>query len=153
MGEVIARALLVGNLTRDPELRHTQSGMAVCTLGVAVNQREKVNGEWADYASFFDAVCFGNQAEACAEHLSKGSQVGVDGRLRQDRWEAKDGTKRNAVKIMIDTIQFLGKRDGDGQQTIDRSAPAASGDFQAPAATFTAPDADFGQPADDDIPF
>lgn len=125
-----------GNLTRDPELRATSGGTSVCDLGVAVNERAKVNGEWTDRANFFNVTVFGNSADACAQYLIKGSAVNVQGRLRYERWE-KDGQKRNAVKIVADVVQFIGPKAERGAAPVawPASAPAS-----APA-------------GDDDIPF
>lgn len=106
---------LVGNLTRDPELRHTKGGTAVCDLGLAVNEREKEGDEWVERASFFDVTVWGNQAEACSKYLAKGKQVAVAGRLRQERWTNDAGENRSKVKVVAQTVQFLGsKADGDG---------------------------------------
>lgn len=112
----INRVLLVGNLTKDPELRHTPSGTAVCDFSIAINGREKIGDTWQDRADFFDVVVWGNQAENCAQHLSRGSMVGVDGKLRQDRWEDRDtGQKRSKVKITADTVQFLNNKRDDAE--------------------------------------
>lgn len=134
---------ICGNLTRDPELRHTAGGTAVCSLRVAVNGSEKdPNGEWQDRADFFDVTVWGRQGESCAEYLEKGRPVGISGRLRFEQWDADDGTKRSAVKIVADRVQFLGSR-ADGEST-QRQAPAATGgdewDYKTPT-------------RDDDIPF
>ena len=141
----INRVVLVGNLTRDPELRHTPSGTAVCNLRLAVNTRRKdETGQWVDKPNYFDVTVWGNQGESCAQFLSKGRPVGVDGRLDWREWEAQDGTKRQAVEIIADTVQFLGSRDGGVGEP--QYVPAA-----ATAATDTS---DFGTGgADDDIPF
>jgi len=114
----INRVVLVGNLTKDPELRHTPSGTAVCKLRIAVNTRQKDNttGEWGDKPNYFDITVWGNQAESCAQFLAKGRPVAVDGRLDWREWDAQDGTKRQAVEIIADTVQFLGSRDGGGAQ-------------------------------------
>src|SRR5918994_1171975 len=95
----INRAILVGNLTRDPELRHTPSGTSVCKLRLAVNSRQKdaATGEWGEKPNYFDVTVWGNQGENCAKFLSKGRPVGVDGRLDWREWEAQDGTKRQAM--------------------------------------------------------
>src|SRR3989440_12856196 len=146
----INRVVLVGNLTRDPELRHTPSGTAVCKLRIAVNTRQKdqATGEWGDKPNYFDVTVWGNQGESCAQFLSKGRPVGVDGRLDWREWEAQDGTKRQAVEIIADTVQFLGSR-GDGE-----SGGGGGGERQfVPAAATAAADADFSAGADDDIPF
>ena len=143
----INRVVLVGNLTRDPELRHTPSGMAVCSLRLAVNTRRKdsATGEWTEKPNYFDITVWGNQGENCAQYLSKGRPVGVDGRLEWREWEAQDGSKRQAVEVIADTVQFLGSREGGGGEP--QYVPAA--------ATAQAADADFGGggAADDDIPF
>jgi single-strand DNA-binding protein len=145
----INRVVLVGNLTKDPELRHTPSGTAVCKLRLAVNTRQKDSstGEWGDKPNYFDVTVWGNQGESCAQYLSKGRPVGVDGRLDWREWEAQDGTKRQAVEIIAESVQFLGGRsDGEGQsQYIPPS------DVSADQSDFVKAGA--GAAADDDIPF
>jgi single-strand DNA-binding protein len=139
----INRVVLVGNLTRDPELRSTPSGTSVCKLRIAVNTRQKdAQGNWGDKPNYFDVTVWGNQGESCAQFLSKGRPVGVDGRLDWREWDAQDGTKRQAVEIIADTVQFLGARGDDQGQP--QFVPAGAG-AQA--------DADFPAAADDDIPF
>jgi single-strand DNA-binding protein len=141
----INRVVLVGNLTKDPELRHTPSGTAVCKLRLAVNTRQKdPQGNWGDKPNYFDVTVWGNQAESCSQFLSKGRPIGVDGRLDWREWVAQDGSKRQAVEIIADTVQFLGSREeGSGErQFVPANAGAGSG---------AGPD--FGQGADDDIPF
>src|SRR6188472_4703019 len=142
----INSVVLVGNLTRDPELRHTSSGMAVCSLRIAVNTRRKdsATGQWGEKPNYFDVTVWGQQGESCAQYLSKGRQVGVQGRLEWREWEAQDGTKRQAVEIIADTVQFLGGR-GDGG--------AGDGERQFVPAAATAGNEDFAGSADDDIPF
>jgi single-strand DNA-binding protein len=141
----INRVVLVGNLTRDPELRHTPSGTAVCKLRVAVNTRQKnqQTGEWGDKPNYFDVTVWGNQAESCSQFLSKGRPVAIDGRLDWHEWDAQDGTKRSAVEIIADSVQFLGSRqDGEagGNQYVPAGAAAQRDDFTSSA-------------TDDDIPF
>ncbi len=143
----INRVVLVGNLTRDPELRHTPSGTAVCKLRIAVNTRQKdaATGQWGDKPNYFDVTVWGNQGESCAQFLSKGRPVGVDGRLDWREWDAQDGTKRQAVEIIADTVQFLGGREGGGMTSEPQFVPAGAA---------AAADADFPPSgADDDIPF
>ena len=145
----INRVVLVGDLTKDPELRHTPSGTALCKLRLAVNTRQKDNttGEWGDKPNYFDITVWGNQAESCAQFLAKGRPVAVDGRLDWHEWDAQDGTKRQAVEIIADTVQFLGSRDGGGAQ-------GGGGEPQFVPAAAAAETADFGTSgADDDIPF
>jgi single-strand DNA-binding protein len=142
MAANINRVVLVGNLTRDPELRHTPGGTPVCSLRVAVNDRKRdESGNWVDAPNYFSISVFGNQAENCAQYLSKGRPVGVDGKLRWREWQAQDGSKREAVEVVADSVQFLGSRgDGEGgNQFVPAGAAQESADF--PAA------------ADDDIPF
>jgi single-strand DNA-binding protein len=139
----INRVVLVGNLTRDPELRHTPSGTAVCNLRLAVNTRRKdETGQWVDKPNYFDVTVWGNQGERCAQYLSKGRPVAVDGRLEWREWETPEGNKRQAVDVVADTVQFLGSRgDGEGGGYIPSDATAApAGDFPS-------------SPTDDDIPF
>lgn len=142
----INRVCVVGNLTRDVELRATGSGTQIGSLRIAVNTRIKRDGEWSDKANYFDVTVFGNQADACAKFLHKGSQVGVDGRLDWREWE-QDGNKRQAVQIVADTVQFLGGRD-------DAPAPASDvpSDFEAQPSSLT-PGSPGTQAPDDDIPF
>jgi single-strand DNA-binding protein len=140
----INSVVLVGNLTRDPELRHTPSGMAVCSLRLAVNTRRKdqATGEWGEKPNFFDITVWGQQGENCAQYLAKGRQVGVQGRLEWREWEAQDGTKRQAVEVVADTVQFLGSRaEGEAGQFVPAGATASQGADFPPSA------------ADDDIPF
>ena len=141
----INRVVLVGNLTRDPELRHTPSGTAVCNLRLAVNTRRKdETGQWVDKPNYFDITVWGNQGERCAQYLSKGRPVGVDGRLEWREWETPEGNKRQAVDVVADTVQFLGGR-GDGE---------GGGGGYIPAEATATPAGDFPtSPTDDDIPF
>src|SRR5213078_907102 len=115
MAANINRVVLVGNLTRDPELRHTPGGTPVCSLRVAVNSRRRdESGQWVDKPNYFSISVFGNQAESCAQYLTKGRPVAVDGRLDWREWQAQDGGKRESVEIVAESVQFLGSR-GDGE--------------------------------------
>ena len=145
MAANINRVVLVGNLTKDPELRHTGGGTPVCSLRIAVNGRKRdESGNWADKPNYFSVSVFGNQAESCAQYLSKGRPVAIDGRLDWREWE-KDGVKREAVEIVADSVQFLGSRgDGDGGGGANQFVPAGAGSESS---------ADFPASTDDDIPF
>ena len=146
MAANINRVVLVGNLTRDPELRHTPSGTAVCSLRLAVNTRRKdSSGQWVEKPNYFDITVWGQQGENCAQYLAKGRSVGVDGRLEWREWDAQDGTKRQAVEVVADSVQFLGGR-GEGEGGF------GGGNQYVPATAPTSPGDDFA-PADDDIPF
>ena len=147
MAANINRVVLVGNLTKDPELRHTPSGTAVCSLRLAVNTRRKdsATGEWTEKPNYFDITVWGNQGESCAQYLAKGRPVAVDGRLEWREWDAQDGTKRQAVEIIADSVQFLGGR-GDGEG-------GGQPQFVPAGAAAQTENADFAAGADDDIPF
>jgi single-strand DNA-binding protein len=147
MAASINRVVLVGNLTRDPELRHTPSGTPVCSLRLAVNARRKdETGQWVDKPNYFSVTVWGQQGENCAQYLSKGRPVAIDGRLDWREWETQDGNKREAVEVVAESVQFLGGR-GDGEG-------ASGGYVPAGATASTGSDADFpSSPSDDDIPF
>jgi single-strand DNA-binding protein len=104
------KVILMGNLTRDPEIRYTPSGTPVATLGLAVNRRYKQGEELKDEVCYIDVVVFGKQAEHCGQYLNKGHGVIVDGRLQQRRWETDDGQKRSKHEVVAQTINFLPKR-------------------------------------------
>jgi single-strand DNA-binding protein len=150
-------AVITGNLTKDPELRHTGGGTAVCELRVAVNSSRKngQTGEWEDKANYFDVVVWGAQGENCANYLSKGRPVAVEGRLDWSEWEAKDGSgKRQKVQIVAKSVQFLGSRDGSGG-----GGGGSEGGGFSPSSDVPADSSDFagatagGGGGDDDIPF
>ena len=103
----INHVVLVGRLTRDAELKYTTSGQAVCKFVLAINRRRKNGDQWEDEANYFDVVLWGRQGEALNQYLSKGKQVGIEGELRQDRWQ-QDGQNRSKVEIVANNIQLLG---------------------------------------------
>ncbi|PIE97718.1 MAG: single-stranded DNA-binding protein [Treponema sp.] len=107
----VNHVVLIGRLTRDAELRYTSSGMPVCNFSIAVNRRKKVGENWEEEASFFDIVLWGRQGEALNQYLVKGKQVGIDGELRQNRWE-QDGVQRSRVEIVASNLQLLGGNPG-----------------------------------------
>jgi len=150
--------VITGNLTKDPDLRHTGGGTAVCELRVAVNSRRKdgQTGEWVDKPNYFDVKVWGAQGENCATYLSKGRPVAVEGRLDWREWEAKDGSgKRQKVEIIANSVQFLGSRDGSGGG--NSGGNGANGGFtpssDVPADTSDYAGATAGGSGDDDIPF
>ena len=144
-----------GNLTRDPELRSLQNGTSVCKLRVAVNTRRRnAQGEWEDKANFFDVTVWGAQGENCATYLSKGRPVAIEGRLEWREWEAQDGTKRQAVEIVANRVQFLGSRDGAAPGGPEAGGGFGAGsDIPADTSDFDSSPAPVGGGADDDIPF
>lgn len=124
------RVIVAGNVTRDIEIKYTQGGMAIADIGLAVNEKRKVNGEWVDEASFFDVTMFGRTAEIASEYLGKGSNILVEGRLKQETWE-KDGQKRSKVKIVCDRLVMLGgkssgERSGQPSRTQDTTSSYGS---------------------------
>lgn len=117
MSASINRVMLLGNLAGEPETRQA-GATTVCTLRSAVNDRVKdASGGWSDYANFFTVTVFGAQGEHCAQYLTKGRQVAIDGRLRWRSWEAKDGSKHEAVEAVADSVQFIGAREGTAGPT------------------------------------
>lgn len=109
------RVTLVGRLTRDPELRHTGAGQAVCAIRLAVSSRGRDDsGNWADKPNYFDVTVFGRQAETASTYLAKGRRIGVDGRLSWREWEAQDGGKRQSVEVVANDIFFLDSRGDEG---------------------------------------
>ena len=118
----INKAIISGNLTRDPELRQTAGGANVLSFSVAVNERvlNKQMNEWEDRPSFIDCVMFGKRAESVSRFISKGSKVTIEGKLRQSTWQAQDGSNRSKLEIIVDELEFMSK----GQQ--QRVSPAAN---------------------------
>jgi single-strand DNA-binding protein len=151
------RVTLVGRLTRDPELRHTQGGDPVCSIRLAVSSRSRdESGNWGDRSNYFDVTVFGRQAETASTYLAKGRRIGVDGRLSWREWQAQDGSKRQNVEVIANDIFFLDSRGeggegGGGQGGAGWSpAPATGGDLPVDRT-----DMQPAKPAadDDDIPF
>jgi single-strand DNA-binding protein len=144
------RVILVGNLTRDPELRYIPSGTAVSDVTLAVNDRVKRGDQWVDEVAFVDITLWGRTAEIANEYLSKGSPVLIEGRLKQDRWE-KDGQKHSKLKVTCDRMQMLGAREGSrggsrsGRGDAGGEAPQYDDSEQYMPAG--------GPPPADDIPF
>lgn len=117
------QVVLVGNMTRDPELRYTGGGTAVCEFSLAVNERVKKGDQWVDEVNYFDVVYFGKRAETVNQYLGKGSQLLVSGRLKHERWE-KDGKKNSRVKVVGNELTMLGgNRKSGGQRASDNYAP------------------------------
>jgi len=131
------RVIVMGNLTRDPELRYTPSGAPVTSFGLGINRRFRdSSGTQKDEATFVEIVVWGKQAEVCNEYLGKGRLVLIEGRLRQERWETREGESRSALKVVADRIQFLPN---------GRSQSASGGEEGT--------DPDGGNPADGEVPF
>jgi single-strand DNA-binding protein len=141
------KVLLIGNLTRAPELRYTPSGTAVADLRLAVNRNYSTqSGERREETCFLTVVVWGKQAESCGEYLDKGSQIFVEGRLQTRDWESKDGQKRSATEVVAERVQFMSRTKGVG---------GAGGGVGAPATVPATPGfaADDQPGGDDDVPF
>ncbi|MCC5848754.1 MAG: single-stranded DNA-binding protein [Verrucomicrobia bacterium] len=152
------RIILCGNLTADPELAYAPSGIAICKMRLAVNERVKSqSGEWTERTCFVDVTAFGNQAEPCNQYLSKGSPILLEGKLRYETWDAPDGSKRSKHSVVADRVQFLSTRSedeqgGGGAPAPRPSAPAASA--PRPQATKPSPPPPPAQTEDDEnLPF
>jgi single-strand DNA-binding protein len=153
------RVILLGNLTRDPELRYIPSGTPVTDIGLALNDRYKNSaGEWVEQTTFVDVTLWGRTAEVASEYLSKGSPVLIEGRLKLDTWETNDGQKRSKLRVTGDRMQLLptgGPRGGGSgggrpprRDEDEYSQPAPAGEDYGPA-----PDQGGGGDGGDDIPF
>lgn len=123
------RVILLGNLTRDPELRYIPNGTAVCDFGLAINRTWKdKDGNSKDEVSFLDCTAWARTAEVMAEHLRKGRPVFIEGYLKQDRWQDQSGGNRSKIKVIVERFQFVGgKRDDgppSGEEAPAEAAPA-----------------------------
>ena len=143
----VNKVMLLGNLTRDPELRYTPQGAAVCEFSLALNRSytNKQTGQRVDEVSYIDCVAWGRTAETSAEYLKKGRQVFVEGRLTQDRWESQEGKKMSKIRVTCEQVTFVGSRPGgpggaEGAGPKGSAAPESAG----------GPDA---APPDEDVPF
>lgn len=149
----INRVVISGNLTRDPDLRSTASGMPVLGFGVAVNDRRKnqQTGEWEDYPNFIDCTMFGARAQSVSRFLTKGMKVAIEGKLRWSQWE-RDGQKRSKIEVIVDEIEFMQSRNnGNGGYAPAQAAPAMNAaPAAAPVAAAPVVDASV---YDEDIPF
>jgi single-strand DNA-binding protein len=148
------KVILVGNLTRDPELRYTPKGLAIAKLGLAVNRVWKTEtGESKEEVTFIDIDAFGKQAETIGQYLKKGRPILVEGRLRLDQWDDKQtGQKRSKLGVVLEAFQFLdsGNR---GEGASARPPAAASAPTAAPASAPAPAEAEASEPEQDDVPF
>lgn len=128
------KVTLIGRLGRDPEARYTQGGSCVCNLAVATTERRKDGDNWVEHTEWHRVTVFGKRAETVAEHLRKGSQVGIAGRLQSREWE-KDGHKQRSTDIIADEVEFLGSRQGGEKpapKPAAKPAPAYDDDESLP---------------------
>src|SRR5437764_1174164 len=158
------KVLLLGNVTRDPEVRYTPKGSAVCDLGIAVNRAYTTDsGEKREEVTFVDVELWGRQAEVAAEYLKKGRPVFIEGRLKLDTWEDKQtGQKKSKLRVVGEGMQFLGSREGGGGGGRgEESTGGSGGGGGKPAQKFSKPPAQKAasptdpelEPEEDDIPF
>jgi single-strand DNA-binding protein len=162
MAASLNKVLLIGNLTRDPEVKYTPKGTAVCDLGIAVNDSYKAqDGTIKEVTTFVDVEVWGRTAENCKQYLSKGRQVFVEGQLKLDTWETQQGEKKSKMRVRADRVQFLGGPGGGGGGGGGRSGGNYAGGEQRSATSSgrtAAPPTNVAEdappPADeDDIPF
>ena len=136
------KVILMGNLTRDPELRVTNTGLSICKLSLAVNRTYTTKeGDSKDETTFVDIDAFGRQAETLSKYLQKGRPIMVEGRLKLDQWETNEGQKRSKLGVILENFQFIGGRDsasstGATDSNPEPEAPQSNGGFE-----------------DDDVPF
>jgi single-strand DNA-binding protein len=138
------KVVLLGNLTRDPEMRYTPSGTPVSSFGLAVNRRYRQGEEAKEEVCFVDVTVFGRQAEVAGEYLSKGRLVLIEGRLRWHSWEAEGGQKRSKLDVVADALQLMPRTRDDGIEPSSRPSMGNPRDRE---------DFDIPPPEDDDIPF
>jgi single-strand DNA-binding protein len=134
MSGSLNKVFLVGNLTRDPELRFTATGAPVCSFDIAVNRKYKQGDDWKTDVSFFKIISWGKQGENCAKYLLKGKSALVEGRLQNRSYETQDGQKRTVTEIVADNVQFLGGKSGGQSQEVSGSQNGnyADNDDQVP---------------------
>jgi single-strand DNA-binding protein len=126
MARSVNQVILMGNLTRDPEVRQTPGGQSVCSFGLALNRSFKgSDGEWQEATDFVDIVAWAQLGERIAQYLHKGSRILVQGRLQYRSWE-QDGQKRNKLDVIANDVTFLDGRDGDSSSSPSTSGPTAS---------------------------
>ena len=146
------KVILMGNLTRDPELRVTPKGTSVCQIGLAVNRTYRdSDGNNREDVTFVDVDAFGKQAEVLAKYMNKGRPILVEGRLQLDSWESKTGEKRNKLKVILEGFQFVGSRSDGGDSSYENVSPPSRksdmGNAAASSESVDEPD------IDDDVPF
>ncbi|MDR2643953.1 MAG: single-stranded DNA-binding protein [Planctomycetaceae bacterium] len=148
-----SRVILVGNLTRDPELRHIATGTAVTDIGLAINDRRKLpSGEWVEDVTFVDITLWGRTAEVVCQYLTKGAPLLVEGRLKLDSWEA-DGQKRSKLKVVGERIEFLNSGGSGASANLSSGSAANSSPSRPVSRLSTSPEQDYYEPPTDDVPF
>lgn len=123
------RIILIGNLTRDPEIRYTPSGVAVATVPIAVNSRYRQGEDMKEETLFIDTIVFGKQAETCTQYLNKGRMVLVEGRLRERRWE-QEGQRKSKFEVIASNIRFLSRKESSESQEAEQIPPEEYTDLE-----------------------
>ena len=136
------KVILIGNLTRDPDLRVTNSGLSICKLGLAVNRNYTTKeGEAKDETTYVDIDAFGKQAEILSKYMQKGKPLMIEGRLKLDQWESNEGQKRSKLGVVLENFQFIGGRDDTTVKNPEKMEDSSSSSSQAE------------EPFDGDVPF
>ena len=147
MASDLNRVVLIGRLTRDPEIRYIPSGTAVASFALANNRTYSVSGEKKEQVSYFECIAWGKLGEVITEYCKKGHRVAVEGRLQQDRWDDQDGKKRSRVQVVVETLQFLTGKPGEDIGEVRSKGPESNNSFDESRSFEENPF------SDDDIPF
>ena len=151
MASDLNKTILIGRLTREPELRYTQTGTSVASFSIANNKTYSISGEKKEVVSFFNCVAWSKLGETIVEYCKKGDRIGIEGRLQQRTWQDKDGSNHSTVEIIVETIQFLQPKDSSHNTSTPNSTSDQNG---AAPETHEALPFDRANPfSDDDIPF
>ena len=151
------KVLLIGNLTRDPDVRMLSNGRPVCNFGLALNRNYKdAEGNRKEEVTFVDVECYGPRAEAVGRFFTKGRSIFVEGRLKLDQWESKEGEKRSAIRVVLDNFEFVDSKQ-DGQSSVDRQSFSTSNSSPTPQAVPEVSNENSGPSSDpdldEDVPF
>ncbi len=147
MARGVNKVILLGNVGRDPELRYTQNGTAVCNFSLATTERAKIGGEWQDRTEWHSIVAWGRLAETCSNYLAKGSQVYIEGRLRTRKWEDREGNTRYQTEVVADSMVLVGRPRAQRPEPSSFAPEPAAQDPDLPEP------ADEGFDPNDDVPF
>jgi len=151
------KVLLIGNLTRDPDVRMLSNGRPVCNFGLALNRNYKdAEGNRKEEVTFVDVECYGPRAEAVGRFFTKGRSIFVEGRLKLDQWESKEGEKRSAIRVVLDNFEFVDSKQ-DGQSSVDRQSLSPSNSSPTPQSVPEVSNENSGLSSDpdldEDVPF
>lgn len=154
MASDLNRVVLIGRLTRDPEIRYTPAGTAVASFSLASGKTYAVSGEKKEQVSYFDCIAWSKLGEIITEYVKKGHRIAIEGRLQQSRWDDQDGKKRSKVEVVVENFQFLtGKSDGEEQASSGPAPQGAAGKVNEGFKGEDVPNYEDNPFSDDDIPF